>query len=214
MSLKAIGCVVSLAVLCLQGAPAAFAQNSARFEALPIEVKFGPPPGYTMIVTKAFSFVDGKGTRWTVPTGTETDGASIPRTFWTLIGGPFEGQYRNAALVHDRYCDTRTRRWQDVHQMFYEGMLASGVAQKRAWLMYQAVATFGPRWPEPVVKPECRLPGGGIDYAKCTENSGYDVGDKTYPAADDAKLQKFLDDIASEADPKDIDILKSKLAKP
>ena len=36
-----------------------------------------------------------------VPVGFKTDGASIPRGFWWLIGSPFTGKYLRAALVHD-----------------------------------------------------------------------------------------------------------------
>ena len=49
----------------------------------------------------------------------------------TLIGGPFEGKYRVASIIHDYYRDVRSRPWQDVHRVFYEAMLASGVSSFR-----------------------------------------------------------------------------------
>src|SRR5712692_9140850 len=33
--------------------------------------------------------------------------ASIPRAFWSVIGGPLEGQYRNASVFHDVACDQK-----------------------------------------------------------------------------------------------------------
>jgi len=35
------------------------------------------------------------------PQGMITDGASIPRYFWRVIGSPFTGKYRRAAVFHD-----------------------------------------------------------------------------------------------------------------
>ena len=87
------------------------------------------------------------GSDWPVPTGAWLDGASIPRPLWSLIGGPFEGRYRNASIVHDHYCITKTRPWQDVHRMFYEAMRCSGTGATQARIMYYSVYRFGPRWP-------------------------------------------------------------------
>lgn len=40
------------------------------------------------------------GTRYVVPAGTLTDGASIPRVLWPIVGHPM-GRYYPAAVVHD-----------------------------------------------------------------------------------------------------------------
>lgn len=94
-----------------------------------------------------FSYKDDRGKIWLAPAGTTVDGASIPQSLWSLIGGPFEGKYRNASVIHDYYCDRKTEAWYGVHQVFYEAMLASGVSESRAKVMYLAVFHFGPRWP-------------------------------------------------------------------
>jgi hypothetical protein len=99
------------------------------------------------------------GSRWIAPKGTKVDGASIPKIFWTLIGGPFEGKYRNASVIHDRYCDTKERPWRDTHRMFYEAMRCNGVGAAQAKIMYYAVYRFGHRWPEPgAPAPEAAMP--------------------------------------------------------
>ncbi len=103
--------------------------------------------GRTVKLKEPFGFHDARGVRWPVPAGTVVDGASIPRPLWALIGGPFEGRYRNASIVHDHYCDRRNRPWQQVHRVFYDAMIASSVAVAQAKLLYFAVASFGPRWP-------------------------------------------------------------------
>jgi hypothetical protein len=86
---------------------------------------------------------------WIAPVGTLTDGASIPAIFWSVIGGPFEGKYRDAAVNHDYECCVKQNPWEAVHRMFYYGMMARGVEFWRAKLMYFAVYFYGPRWPEP-----------------------------------------------------------------
>jgi hypothetical protein len=84
-----------------------------------------------MKLTEPFEFVDPRGRRWSVPSGIIVDGASIPQVFWSIIGGPFEGPYRQASVIHDRFCDTRTRSYADVHHMFYEAMLTDKVGPKK-----------------------------------------------------------------------------------
>jgi hypothetical protein len=103
------------------------------------------PDGRNMQLLKPFSYVDPKGQTWNVPAGTKTDGASIPRILW-LTYPPFTGKYRQAAVVHDYYCQLRSRTWKDTHKVFYDAMLTSGVPEKTAKIMYGAVYGFGPRW--------------------------------------------------------------------
>lgn len=139
-----------------------------------------------------FSYIDPMGKRWAVPQGTKIDGASIPRAFWTVIGGPFEGPYRNASVVHDYHCDSKLERWQDVHRMFYYGMLAAGTDELKAKIMYFAVLVGGPRWK--VVKysnhpPRLVPKKGDIDYEKLTEWSG---------AVTEAEATAFIEKIELE----------------
>lgn len=101
--------------------------------------------GRNLLVVKPFAFIDAKGEKWRVPKGTQTDGASVPRFFWSLYP-PFSGKYRKAAVVHDVYCQTRDRAWDAVHRMFFDAMVAAGVDEITAKAMYGAVYAFGPRW--------------------------------------------------------------------
>jgi hypothetical protein len=106
--------------------------------------------GRTMMLINDFTFVDSAGRRWVAKKGSRVDGASIPQPLWST-GGPYEGRYRDASVVHDVYCDEtpKTRTWKAVHRMFYEAMLVSAVSKSRALLMYGAVYRHGPRWPDP-----------------------------------------------------------------
>lgn len=100
---------------------------------------------------EAYAYIDCFDQRWDVPALAQVDGASIPRALWTLIGGPFEGRYRNASIIHDWFCDRRTRPWQRVHRMFYEAMLTSGVSATKARILYTGVFLGGPRWSQTVI---------------------------------------------------------------
>ncbi|HEX8449520.1 MAG TPA: DUF1353 domain-containing protein [Allosphingosinicella sp.] len=138
-------------------ATSANAQPPGKFSGNP-QVELAPD-GRTAKLLKKFSYTDLAGNRWVVPSGTMLDGASIPSPFWSFIGGPWEGKYRNASIIHDFYCDRKTRPWQAVHRVFYNGMISAGVDPVRASIMYYAVYKFGPRWRSTVTK----VPGVGFD---------------------------------------------------
>jgi hypothetical protein len=114
--------------------------------------------GREMRLLEDFAYIDPAGRRWEAPKGSVIDGASIPRFAWSLIGGPFEGAYRNASVIHDVACVERKLAWQDVHLAFYTAMRAANVSQAKAKVMYAAVYHFGPRWP--TVRLETRTVGG------------------------------------------------------
>jgi hypothetical protein len=122
----------------------ASAQTSGRFGGeLVLKVL---PNGRTMELVQPFTYTDSHGVTWPVPARTRVDGASIPGVFWSIIGAPFTGKYREASIIHDYYCATRSRHWKAVHKVFLDGMLARGVDKAQAQLMYLAVYRFGPRW--------------------------------------------------------------------
>lgn len=78
-----------------------------------------------------------------VPAGFITDGASIPKFFWSVLS-PF-GDYFAAAVVHDylykKECQLYTRKEADL--IFKEAMFNLGVPWYRRDIIYQAVNLFG-----------------------------------------------------------------------
>ena len=102
--------------------------------------------GRTMTLVEPFAYIDPREARWPAPAGAVVNGASIPRPFWSLIGGPFAGEFRDASVVHDVACEARDRPWRAVHRMFYEACRCGGVGAVKAKTMYYAVFHFGPRW--------------------------------------------------------------------
>lgn len=102
--------------------------------------------GRSMTLREDFRYVDPRDKVWIAEAGTVINGASIPRALWTAIGGPFEGEYRLASVVHDAHCVKRSEPWRSVHRMFLEACLCAGVRRPKADAMYFAVYHFGPRW--------------------------------------------------------------------
>jgi uncharacterized protein DUF1353 len=102
--------------------------------------------GREMTLLEDTKYIDQDNNVWIAQQGDKINGASIPKIFWSLIGGPYEGDYRWASVFHDVECHKRNNTWESVHYMFYTAMRANGVPQKKAKVMYAAVYKFGPRW--------------------------------------------------------------------
>lgn len=136
-----------LTLLILQGVPALGIAGGKFSGAVKSEWN---GDGRTMTLLEDFEYVDPLDRKWVAPKGHVVDGASIPRFAWTIIGGPFEGKYRDSSVIHDVGCDKRWASWRTVHEVFYMGMLTSGVEEWRAKIMYAAVYHFGPRWSQVV----------------------------------------------------------------
>lgn len=149
-----------------------------RYEGAPPNVLF-LDDGRLVRLMKPFAYISVDGRHWGVPRGAEVDGASIPRALWTFIGGPFEGRYRNASIIHDWFCDVRTHAWKDVHRMFYEAMLASHVGRYKAKTMYAAVYRFGPRW-SPTATTNTRLATKGRVFRQLYNVSPHHLSTSRY----------------------------------
>ena len=117
----------------------------ARFLSGPVQASWCDD-GRAMRLIMDVVFEDSYSITWTAPAGSRVDGASIPRIFWRVIGGPLTGRYRRASVVHDVFCMTKDRPHRMVHRMFWEAMRADGVGRIKARTMYWAVRAFGPKW--------------------------------------------------------------------
>jgi hypothetical protein len=106
--------------------------------------------GRSMTLLQELRYTDPNGVVWVAPAGSVVDGASIPRTLWTFMGGPFEGKYRNASVLHDVSYADRTRPPQECDRMFYNAMRCSGVTAVEAKTMYYALCRFGRHWNFPI----------------------------------------------------------------
>ena len=113
---------------------------------------------YTFKTLAELSYTTNKGVTHTVPIGFKTDGASIPKIFWSFIGSPFTGFYRRATLIHDYlyYSQTTTRLYAD--KIFLEAMKSLRVSWWKRKTMYFAVRGFAGRiWKRHAEKIKARL---------------------------------------------------------
>lgn len=89
----------------------------------------------------------------TVPIGFISDGASIPRIFWSAVGHPFSPRCVRAAIVHDFICveagNQRQRRFGDT--VFAMILDEDGVPVLRRYAMFWAVRMYG-FWIWPIVR--------------------------------------------------------------
>ncbi len=120
------------------------ASNWGHFSG-PIDTRW-EDDGLTMVLLTELRYTDPYGEVWVAPAGAHVNGASIPRAFWSLIGGPFEGKYRNASVLHDVAYEQQSRPWEDVDRMFYNAMRCSGVGIVTAKTMYYALRRHGRHW--------------------------------------------------------------------
>ena len=111
------------------------------------------PDGRTMTLLSELRYNDPQGHIWIAPAGSVVDGASIPRSLWSIMGGPFEGKYRNASVLHDVAYEQHNRPWQECDRMFYNAMRCSGVSGVEARTMYYALYKFGRHWKAPRAEP-------------------------------------------------------------
>jgi hypothetical protein len=133
--------------------------------------------GQLMKTVLDFGFLGADGRHWPVPPATSVDGSSIPEALWALLGGRWEGDCREAFVVHDHYCAARGADWRSVRRMFYHAMLVSGVSEGRARLVYAGVYFAGPRWEDGVVESArlaertapTKTAAGDILYAICRD---------------------------------------------
>ncbi len=92
-------------------------------------------------VTREELRYEGKEQSFTVPNGSATDFASVPRLFVWLL--PRYGRYTKAAILHDHLwrdlATTGAISWVDADATFRRAMRELGVPFLRRWLMWAAV---------------------------------------------------------------------------
>lgn len=86
---------------------------------------------------------DGTRTAARIPYGFKTDGASIPRFFWRVVGTPFEPDLMLGALLHDRLYRTGAVTRRQADEALYDRMRLDGVGRVRARVIWLAVRLFG-----------------------------------------------------------------------
>ena len=103
------------------------------------------PGGRKVRLVESFSYDIGKkgGTTIEIPAGFVTDGASIPRIFWFIIGSPMTGKYRAAAILHDFLYYTAKYPRKRCDEVFLEAMTVLNVNKVKRTIIFWAVRFFG-----------------------------------------------------------------------
>jgi hypothetical protein len=97
------------------------------------------------VVARSFRYyvgAEGSDDYIDVEPGDTTDFASIPRIFWPIL--PPDGEYTQAAVLHDKLCRAKLRTKKERDLIFLEAMTVLEVPAWKRNVMYWAVKTFGP----------------------------------------------------------------------
>lgn len=100
--------------------------------------------GRTWEIVKAFEYhvgSEGSGEVIKIPVGFITDFASTPRFTWILF--PPDGQYSQAAVVHDFLYHIKIYSRKMSDDIFKEAMKVLGVGWWKRGTMYNCVRLFG-----------------------------------------------------------------------
>lgn len=95
------------------------------------------------VLTAPFEAVTSIG-RIVAHRGFETDGASIPRAAWAIIGSPFD-DYLEAAVIHDFLYSPWNHEYDrsEADHIFRELMWNTGVNRAKLTTMWAMVRLFG-----------------------------------------------------------------------
>ncbi|WP_459555411.1 DUF1353 domain-containing protein [Lacunimicrobium album] len=107
-------------------------------------------PGGLLEVTRPVKVENEFGWEVRVPARFLTDGASIPRLLWPIVGHPFQGEFLQAAVVHDLLCHHAWLLGSYQHRVmadayFFWLLTELKVSWWKRTAMYLAVRLWG-RW--------------------------------------------------------------------
>jgi len=86
------------------------------------------------------AYINRLNVRYTVPVGTHTDFASIPRGFRWMISRV--GRYGRAAVIHDHLCESKVVTRKVADRVFLEAMKELGVGWWKRRVMFMGVRAY------------------------------------------------------------------------
>jgi len=95
------------------------------------------------ILKSTLSFKSKTGIIITIKPGFITDGASIPKMFWGIIGCPLNAQYIGSAIIHDGLYKSHALTKKESDLMFKEMLEHNQVHKIKINAMYYALKFFG-----------------------------------------------------------------------
>lgn len=97
-----------------------------------------------LILRESLRYYDKRSKQlFIIACGLVSDGASIPRFLWPILGHPFQHPMREAAILHDflYYYNVVPRKIAD--QIFYDALVESGMNRYKAQIYYFGVRVGG-----------------------------------------------------------------------
>ena len=114
--------------------------NLSNFEGkICLSRRIGEKRTYT--IEDVFTYRSSKG-EFSVLPGFITDGASVPRVFWSYAS-PFSGRHVAAVILHDALYAVHYRNRKVCDKILYEALIDLGIRKSKAWLMYRSVRAGG-----------------------------------------------------------------------
>ena len=78
-----------------------------------------------------------------IPAGFVSDGASVPKIFWSIITSPFHPKVIKRAFQHDYLYRVHIVPKKKADKKFKKGLIYDGFAEVTAETMYSALKLFG-----------------------------------------------------------------------
>jgi len=72
-----------------------------------------------------------------------TDGATIPRFAWSIVGCPLNGNYVGPSIIHDALYATNLLSRKESDQLFIDLLKEAGVGYIKRKLFYNVLRVFG-----------------------------------------------------------------------
>jgi hypothetical protein len=72
-----------------------------------------------------------------------TDGASIPKLFWSVVGNPLSNDLLKPAIIHDGLYTLMQLKRLECDKLLKEMLLFNGISKVKAYFIYYAVRLFG-----------------------------------------------------------------------
>lgn len=101
---------------------------------------------HRLMLLADFGFRDRAGREWMAKRGAVLDGSSFAPLFEKLVGYPFAGEHRRAALLHDYFSQGLEQDWKAVRRMYYEALIAEGMSEQQAKSDYAVAMATSERW--------------------------------------------------------------------
>ena len=92
-------------------------------------------------LVKPLSYITASGETITIPEGTRTDYASVPKALHAVL--PPTGRYTYPAVLHDYLYRTGRVTRAEADKLFLESMGVSRVSPQRRWIMWAGVRLGG-----------------------------------------------------------------------